>query len=693
MASSDADMARMLQEQFDREQSEHQQGLQQQRHEQALTLAVTVPDGTRPGQMILVQTPSGNQVQIELPSYAVPGQTIQVRVPSHLQQGPESEPEGLDYPAPPPVPTPTADDDLARAIQASLAGASVPHEPSSVPPSADPFDVFAEPAPAQPQPQPQPQRFPPTTTNTSAGPSIGTAGVPLNNGAVDLQFYCVDTTTSSSTLYVFAISRVGVEQPSHTVSKSYADFVELNGALREELNASASANSFLIGAEELERALPPLPPKSTIGRRKAVVIAERQQALTQYLHAACAHPLLHDSLSLSLFLANPAGERSEGDAVPGGELMPPEAVGPGVQTRVPAAVLGDGGGGGNGAEHITTSVMVTVPQDGAPGQKLRVLGPSGHAIELVIPEGALPGQQLQVQADIPPPSQTQPQRGAVARQAVGPKLDGERATESGTWSVTARQPHVDASGHVVYPFAVTVTCMQKLPPSSTSLIAALNDEEGEDEDDQALLRSRDAMVGAPPPVPTASASTSPWNDVQSHPAPAAAPPVRRMAAPGQGVSPPELGVDPPGTDVSSLESVKVYELSLRYSEWAAFDSKLSEVRQDLDAKATLPELPNTSTVGRSKDRVMAERSKAVLEYLQALCSLPTVRNHPAFSALLETGRAAESSRQQLLGRLDALEMELAKRTMAMSAMEAENRRLSQALKEAESQLAQVRTTK
>ena len=88
---------------------------------------------------------------------------------------------------------------------------------------------------------------------------------------------------------------------------------------------------------------------------------------------------------------------------------------------------------------------------------------------------------------------------------------------------------------------------------------------------------------------------------------------------------------------------------------------------------------------------MAERSKLVLEYLQALCSLPTARRHPAFTALLETGKAAEASRQQLLGRVDALEMELAKKTMAMSAMEADNRRLSRALKEAEDKLAQVRT--
>ena len=95
--------------------------------------------------------------------------------------------------------------------------------------------------------------------------------------------YRVDGASSTSTLYVFAISRVGGERPSHTVSKSYADFVELNDALRAELNAAASANSFLIGAAELAGALPPLPPKSTIGRRKAAVIAERQVALTQYL--------------------------------------------------------------------------------------------------------------------------------------------------------------------------------------------------------------------------------------------------------------------------------------------------------------------------------------------------------------------------------------------------------------------------
>jgi small-conductance mechanosensitive channel len=88
---------------------------------------------------------------------------------------------------------------------------------------------------------------------------------------------------------------------------------------------------------------------------------------------------------------------------------------------------------------------------------------------------------------------------------------------------------------------------------------------------------------------------------------------------------------------------------------------------------------------------MAERSKLVLDYLQALCSLPSARRHPAFAALLETGKAAEASRQQLLRRVDALETELAKKTMAMSAMEAENRTLSLALKQAEDKLAQVCT--
>ena len=87
---------------------------------------------------------------------------------------------------------------------------------------------------------------------------------------------------------------------------------------------------------------------------------------------------------------------------------------------------------------------------------------------------------------------------------------------------------------------------------------------------------------------------------------------------------------------------------------------------------------------------MAERSEAILEYLQALCSLHTARNHPAFLTLLETGKAAEASRQQLLSRVDALETELAKRTLEMSRLERENNRLSQALKEAEGRLAQVR---
>jgi hypothetical protein len=45
-----------------------------------------------------------------------------------------------------------------------------------------------------------------------------------------------------------------------------------------------------------------------------------------------------------------------------------------------------------------------------------------------------------------------------------------------------------------------------------------------------------------------------------------------------------------------------------------------------------------------------------------------------------------------LGRVDALEMELAKRSMAADTLEAENYRLSQALKEAEGRLAQVKDT-
>ena len=112
-----------------------------------------------------------------------------------------------------------------------------------------------------------------------------------------------------------------------------------------------------------------------------------------------------------------------------------------------------------------------------------------------------------------------------------------------------------------------------------------------DDDDQALQRSH------PPPaaIKTAAAPPvdSPWDDLIScdggEQAPAAAPPVRRMSL-------------PPGADAQREE---VYELCLRYSEWAALDSGLSQppsVRDDPHVRANLPELPSTSTVGRSKDR-------------------------------------------------------------------------------------------
>lgn len=678
MSSSDADMARQLQEQFDREEAQHLQRdhvLQQQQHtqpSQPLTLAVTVPAGTSPGQKILVQAPSGQQVQVQLPPHAVPGHTMQVSIPPQLLAQPEAlqpEPEGLLVDAPaPPVPLSRAEEeDLAKAIQASLGATDIPRGPSSSAPlPTDPFaEVDGSAAPDRLQHEPHPS----VMTGESAVPSIvGTSGVPLNNGAVELQLYCVDTTTSSSTLYVFAISRVGVEQPSHTVSKSYADFVDLNEALREELNAIASANTFLIGAAELASALPALPQKNTIGRRKAVVIAERQEALTQYLQAACAHPLLHDSLSLSLFLANPSTAQGGDDMAAGGSVLQPGQVDDqpalsglpvpgsndppppvsrsalGAATRVPNSATS--------TQH-TSVMMVTVPADGAPGQKLRVVGPSGHDIELVIPDGAIPGQQLQVQAAIPPPQQA---------------CQGPHETESVTWTVKPRQPHVDASGHVVYPFAVTVTTI--LPALHRPLDGA-----------GALLSLRGTLAGEgeeETPVPE-SASASPWDDAGPQ-ASAVAPPVRKMSLPDE------------SSGGGSPDRVEVYELCLRYSEWAALDSKLStppSVRNDPQVR--LPELPNTSTVGRSKDRVMAERSKLILDYLQALCSQPTARNHPSFRALLETGKAAESSRQQLLGRVEALETELAKRTMTVSILEAENNRLSKALKEAEGRLSEVGT--
>jgi hypothetical protein len=701
MGSSDADMARQLQEQFDREEAQHQRDVTLQQptppppsSSRPLTLAVVVPAGTSPGQTILVQAPSGQQVQVELPAHAVPGQTIQVSIPPQLlvQQAAQPEPEGFLGDAPgPPLPSAGAeDDDLARAIQASLGNADVPPGSSSVPPPADPFAVIG--GSAAPAPQLRQEPHPSATKGDSATASIiGTSGAPLNNGAVELQLYCVDTTTSSSTLYVFAISRVGVEQPSHTVSKTYAEFVDLNDALRGELHAAASANSFLIGAAELAAALPPLPQKNTIGRRKAVVIAERQEALTQYLQAACAHPLLHDSLSLSLFLADPSTSQSGDDMASVASVAPPGQVDdqhappglPGLASNVPAVVsdapAGTAVGGApnegsssstNAGTQRTSLVMVTVPADGAPGQKLRVADPSGHEIELVIPEGVIPGQQLQVQATIPPPQQDPDAPTSHLR---------VNETESGTWTVRARQPHVDASGHAMYPFAVTVTSilpgLQRPSEGIGALISLNGTTPGDEENDdyQALQRSHEAVE-----TPEL-ASASPWDDARPQ-APAVAPPVRKMSLPDE---------------AGSRCHVGVYELCLRYSEWVALDSKLSNppsVRNDPQVMSTLPELPSTSTVGRAKDRVMAERSKLILDYLQALCSLPTARSHPSFRTLLDTGKAAESSRQQLLGRVDALEMELAKRSMAVDTLEAENYRLSQALKEAESRLAQVKDT-
>jgi hypothetical protein len=167
---------------------------------------VTVPAGTRPGQMILVQAPSGEHVQVELPPYAVPGRTIQVSIPAQVSQLQLSRPEpdtegGLEVPTPP-VPTPAAEDDeLARAIQASLRDAGVSSTPSlgPAPQPEDPFAVSGDSATQVLMQQPEEvlmqQPPPPTAARESAAPGIvGTSGAPLNNGAIDLQLYCVDTT-------------------------------------------------------------------------------------------------------------------------------------------------------------------------------------------------------------------------------------------------------------------------------------------------------------------------------------------------------------------------------------------------------------------------------------------------------------------------------------------------------------------
>lgn len=82
------------------------------------------------------------------------------------------------------------------------------------------------------------------------------------------------------------------------------------------------------------------------------------------------------------------------------------------------------------------------------------------------------------------------------------------------------------------------------------------------------------------------------------------------------------------------------------------------MRDDPTVAVGLPTLPTTSTVGRAKDRVSAERSRALAVYLEALCALPHARCHPAFQALLAMGKKEESSRQQLLTRVNALEMEV-----------------------------------
>ena len=49
--------------------------------------------------------------------------------------------------------------------------------------------------------------------------------------------------------------------------------------------------------------------------------------------------------------------------------------------------------------------------------------------------------------------------------------------------------------------------------------------------------------------------------------------------------------------------------------------------------------------------MIAERTRAVAAYLEALCTLVEVRRHPAFHALLAMGKKEESSRQQLLTRV------------------------------------------
>jgi hypothetical protein len=117
---------------------------------------VRVPEGAQPGQSMLVDAPTGQQVHVEIPAYATPGSTIAVSVPG---AGPPPGPAaaGVRKPHPcglfrcaPPNPCVRArarsqgfgaggDDDLARAIQASLqesggapAAAPVPVAPAPV---------------------------------------------------------------------------------------------------------------------------------------------------------------------------------------------------------------------------------------------------------------------------------------------------------------------------------------------------------------------------------------------------------------------------------------------------------------------------------------------------------------------------------------------------------------------------------
>ena len=125
-----------------------------------------------------------------------------------------------------------------------------------------------------------------------------------------------------------------------------------------------------------------------------------------------------------------------------------------------------------------------------------------------------------------------------------------------------------------------------------------------------------------------------------------------------------------------------YELGLRYSEWASMSEALGAA-----CAGSLPQLPQTSTVGRSKEKVATERAKAVTEFVSAVCALPEARKQHAFRSHLGAGLAEAASRQELLGRVEMLELELGERTMAMSALAARNAELEAQLAEAQQRLA------